>query len=210
MFIDYSLLHVLDFRIMSRTDQDYVSLSCVCVGVGPGGTTSMLARVAVVSWFGAIQFEAFVLPGTHIVTDYRTSTTGITEQHLNSPEALPFSTVQHQVAELIKGKVLIGHCLWNDLSVLGIPHPAVNTRDVALYMPFRNSLKAQQTVGLPTLMWNLMAREIQLAGEHIHPVENARAVMDLYRSYNEPWEATIEKGHWPCTIPPSTFSRCYT
>ncbi|KAJ3572515.1 hypothetical protein NP233_g3029 [Leucocoprinus birnbaumii] len=217
---------------MPRTERDYVSLSCLCVGVGPGGTTSMLAydalflsklilawtlfysvlcsRVAVVSWFGNVQFESFVSPGTHVVTDYRTSITGITEQHLNSSEAQPFNAVQQRVSELIKGKVLIGHCLWNDLSVLGIPHPAVDTRDVALYMPFRNGLKAQQMVGLPTLMWNLMTREIQQAGEHIHPVENARAVMDLYRSYNGPWESAIDKGNWPCILPPSTFSRCYT
>lgn len=76
-------------------------------------------------------------------------------------------------------------------------------------------------------MWNLMAREIQQAGSHLHPVrypeqpisddsltsiqvENARAAMDLYRSYNEPWEAAIQKGNWPCILPPSTFSRCYT
>ncbi|EKM83527.1 hypothetical protein AGABI1DRAFT_96512 [Agaricus bisporus var. burnettii JB137-S8] len=195
---------------MPRTERDYVALSCVCVGVGPGGTTSMLARVAVVSWFGSIQFEAIVSPGTHVVTDYRTSTTGITEQHLLSAEALPFNSVQQRVSELIKGKLLIGHSLWNDLSVLGIPHPAVDTRDTALYMPFRNGLKAQQIVGLPTLMWNLMAREIQQAGSHLHPVENARAAMDLYRSYNEPWEAAIQKGNWPCILPPSTFSRCYT
>ncbi len=31
-------------------------------------------------------------------------------------EALPFVIVQQKVAELIKGKVLVGHCLWNDLS----------------------------------------------------------------------------------------------
>jgi RNA exonuclease 4 len=69
-----------------------------------------------------------------VVTDYRTSTTGITEQHLRSgapldlffivgtasnsspAEALPFNSVQQRVSELIKGKVLIGHSLWNDLS----------------------------------------------------------------------------------------------
>ncbi|KAF9455112.1 hypothetical protein P691DRAFT_691506 [Macrolepiota fuliginosa MF-IS2] len=198
---------------MPRTEYDYVSLSCLCVGVGPGGTTSMLARVAVVSWFGNVQFETFVSPGTHVVTDYRTSTTGITEEHITSSEALSFNTVQQKVADLIKGKVLIGYSLWNDLSVLGIPHPAVDTRDVALLtpkQPFRNSLKAQQPLGLPTLMWSLMNREIQQPGSYIHPVENARAAMDLYRSYNGPWELAIEKGDWPCALSPSTYSRCYT
>lgn len=54
-----------------------------------------------------------------------------------------FSALQALVAELIKGKILVGHSLWQDLSgmfmprltycdsnsvklpVLGIPHPAV-------------------------------------------------------------------------------------
>ena len=47
--------------------------------------------------------------------------------------------------------------------VLGIPHPAVNTRDVALYQPFKNSLRgsANQVIGLQTLMWHLMRRRVQ-------------------------------------------------
>ena len=46
--------------------------------------------------------------------------------------------------------------------VLGIPHPAVNTRDVALYQPFRNALKLPgQLVRLPTLTFHLMGRRCQ-------------------------------------------------
>lgn len=46
--------------------------------------------------------------------------------------------------------------------VLGIPHPAVNTRDVALYQPFRNALKTpNQLVRLPTLTFHLMGRRCQ-------------------------------------------------
>lgn len=46
--------------------------------------------------------------------------------------------------------------------VLGIPHPAVNTRDVALYQPFRNALKLpNQLVRLPTLTFHLMGRRCQ-------------------------------------------------
>ncbi|KAG5653583.1 hypothetical protein H0H81_012090 [Sphagnurus paluster] len=68
-----------------------------------------------------------------------------------SGNACTFNAVQHYVAGVIEGKILIGHSIWNDLSgkkfftsaiyiqinhraVLGIPHPAVNTRDVALYL----------------------------------------------------------------------------
>ena len=46
--------------------------------------------------------------------------------------------------------------------VLGIPHAAVNTRDVALYQPFRNALKLpNQLVRLPTLTFHLMGRRCQ-------------------------------------------------
>jgi len=73
------------------------------------------------------------------VTDYRTSTTGITPAHLSSgrgtektvtlfwtltrpklllrqADAKSFDEVQQSVAGIIKDKVLIGHSLWNDLS----------------------------------------------------------------------------------------------
>ena len=70
--------------------------------------------------------------------------------------------------------------------MLGIPHPAVNTRDVALYQPFRNALQSTQLVGLATLTWRLMCRRIQDTGvqcpvraispvrAQVHTSENAR------------------------------------
>jgi RNA exonuclease 4 len=69
------------------------------------------------------------------VSDYRTATTGIESSHLLSREfqghnafflvftlfvtladTPGFTQVQQHVADLIKGKVLVGHSLWNDLS----------------------------------------------------------------------------------------------
>jgi len=108
--------------------------------------------------------------------------------------------------------------------VLGLPHPAVNTRDVALYLPFRNSLNSGNHVpGLQTLAQRFLGRNCQQG--HIEPVsmtrrgyriadsscyqtENARVCMDLYRSDPE-WEASVARGNWACALPPSTFSRCY-
>lgn len=189
------------------SDEHYLAISCSNVGVGPGGTTSMLARVSIVDYRGRIIFDKYVAP-TMQVTDYRTSTTGILDSHLHSSEAWSFSAVQQYVANLIKGKVLVGHSIWNDLSVLGIPHPAVFTRDVALYQPFRNALRSpHQIVGLQTLAWQLMCRRCQESQQH--PLENARVALDLYRSHAEEWEAAISKGNWPSALPPSTFSRCY-
>ncbi|KAF6766143.1 ribonuclease H-like domain-containing protein [Ephemerocybe angulata] len=187
--------------------EQFLALSCANVGVGPGGTTTMLARVSIVDYKGAVVFDKFVSP-TMPVTDYRTVTTGITSAHLQLPEAWPFQAVQQHVANLFKGKILVGHSIWNDLSVLGIPHPAVATRDVALYQPFRNALRSpHQSVGLSTLSFQLLCRRCQEG--QINPVENARVALDLYRSDADDWEGSIGRGNWPCALPPSTFSRCY-
>lgn len=47
------------------------------------------------------------------------------------------------------------------VKVLGLQHLAVATRDVALYMPFRITLSTDRVIGLQTLMWHFMARQIQ-------------------------------------------------
>ncbi|CAL1695228.1 unnamed protein product [Somion occarium] len=184
-----------------------VAISCTVVGVGPGGSTSMLARVAVVDYRGHTLLCSYVRP-TMPVTDHRTSTTGIQPEHLTNDNIPSFEAVQEQVAGFIRGKVLVGHSLWLDLSVLGIRHPAVATRDVALYQPFRNALRSpRQVVGLQTLMWHLMRRRCQ--EDHQCALENARAAMDLYRSHAAEWEDLISKGQWPCDLPPDTFSGCF-
>ncbi|KAF9270144.1 hypothetical protein L218DRAFT_976090 [Marasmius fiardii PR-910] len=183
------------------------SISCINVGVGPGGTTSMLARIAIVDYRGQVVLEAYVAP-TMKVSEYRTATTGIEPAHLSGKHALPFNTVQQHVANVIKGNILVGHSIWNDLSVLGIPHPAVDTRDIALYQPFRNALRSpNHIIGLQTLSWQLMRRRCQESEQN--PLENARAALDLYRSDAKDWEDAIARGNWPCALPPSTFSRCY-
>jgi len=101
------------------------------------------SRVAISNYRGSPLLECYVVP-TMAVTDYRTSTTGITPAHLSSrrsihtlavlgprlilplpktlfakkkkADAEKFPDVQRRVADIIKDKVLIGHSLWNDLS----------------------------------------------------------------------------------------------
>ncbi|EJD03999.1 uncharacterized protein FOMMEDRAFT_146095 [Fomitiporia mediterranea MF3/22] len=200
-------LNPICVAMSQNPDNTFLALSTICCGVGPGGSTSMVAKVSLVDYRGSTVLDVYVRP-TMPVTDYRTTTTGIEQKHLNSDSAMPFNTVQSMIAERIKGKVLVGHSLWQDLSVLGIPHPAVATRDVALYMPFRNAVQSpNQIVGLSTLVWNLMRRRIQYG--KLDSIENARAALDLYRSDATDWEACIANSKWPCALPPSTFSRCY-
>ncbi|ESK98005.1 nucleotide-binding protein frt1 [Moniliophthora roreri MCA 2997] len=184
------------------------AISCINVGVGPGGTTSMLARIAIVDYRGQVILDTYVAP-TMKVTDYRTQTTGIQPVHLCGRQAAPFNTVQQHVANIIKGHIIVGHSIWNDLSVLGIPHPAVDTRDVALYLPFRNALRSpNHVIGLQTLSWQLMCRRCQESEQN--PLENARAALDLYRSDSKDWEEAVVQGRWPCALPPSNHSRCFT
>ena len=95
-------------------------------------------RISIVNYTGEIVLDTYVAP-TMPVTDYRTATTGISAEHLNSgwcccrisvaphyiyscpvvyysAAALAFNTIQQHVANKIKGKIIVGHSLWNDLS----------------------------------------------------------------------------------------------
>jgi hypothetical protein len=83
-----------------------------------------------VDWRGKVIMEYFVAP-TMEITNYR----GLTKEQLDpsmlffnniarfwctesadSGRTTPFPTVQQRVAQAIRGKLLIGHALWNDLS----------------------------------------------------------------------------------------------
>ncbi|KAF8529499.1 hypothetical protein JB92DRAFT_2696284 [Gautieria morchelliformis] len=188
----------------------FVTLSTLCVGTGTGGSTNMLARVTITDFQGQTLMDTYVLP-TMPVVDYRTASTGIDANALSANSACNFSKAQRYVAELIRGRIVIGYCLWSYVSfylVLGITHPAAMTRDVALFMPFRAAIgKPKQMFGLPTLMHHLMRRQIQMG--RLDSLENGRAALDLYRSHSVCWEAAMLAGQWPCALPPSTFSRCY-
>ncbi|KAF9650071.1 hypothetical protein BDM02DRAFT_3155049 [Thelephora ganbajun] len=198
----------------------YIALSTQSVGVGPGilvlkavsvrsshhSAAISHRRVAIVDYRGSTVLDYFVKP-TLPVSDYRTNVTGISPQDLESDNALPFDDVQSRVASVIASKIIVGHSLWNDFSVLGLPHPAVATRDVALYRPFRTTLRSNHVIGLQTLMWHLMNRQVQK--EHVVPLENVRAVIDLYRSVETDCEASIAAGDWPFLLPPENFARCY-
>ncbi|KDQ12782.1 hypothetical protein BOTBODRAFT_112533, partial [Botryobasidium botryosum FD-172 SS1] len=185
----------------------YVSLSCQSVGIGSGGTIPMLARATVVDYRGTILLDCLVQP-TQPVVSYRTTTTGFKAEHFLEDRMVPFHTVQASVAELIRGKVVVGYSLWTDFSVLGISHPALDTRDLAVYLPFRTALHTpNQIIGLQTLIWQLMRRHIRSG--YINPVEDSRAAIDLFRSHEEEWEGQVSAGYWPCALPPANFARCF-
>jgi len=84
------------------------------VGVGPNGSESSLARVSLVNYYGYTLLDVFVKQRERVV-DYRTQWSGIRPE--NMVNAVPFEEVQKQVAELIEGRILLGHAVYNDLKV---------------------------------------------------------------------------------------------
>lgn len=123
-----------------------VALDCEMVGIGNEGKESALARVSIVNQLGECIYDKFVLPGEE-VTDYRTPFSGIRPHNFQNGIimiidafkahtqlnvlATQLGIVCHEVAEILKGRVLIGHGLNNDLEVLMIKHPKSNIRDTS-------------------------------------------------------------------------------
>jgi len=185
----------------------YVAVAAQVVYYGIVSRLPMVAKVVVVDYRGNIILDTLVRP-TQPISDYRTAETGL--QPVTFANAPTFIDVQQQVAALIRNKIIVGYALWQFLSVLGLAHPAIDTRDAALFIPFRRSLrsKASMTLPLMTLVNWLMGREIGLQGES--PLEHARAALDLFRSCEHYWEELVDSGAWPCALPPISYANCFT
>ncbi|KAF1505683.1 RNA exonuclease 4, partial [Megadyptes antipodes antipodes] len=115
-----------------------VAMDCEMVGVGPKGEDSIVARVSIVNQFGKCIYDKYVKP-TEEVTDYRTAVSGIRPENINTGE--DFKTVQKEVADILNGRILVGHALRNDLKVLFLDHPQKKIRDTQRYKPFRQRVK---------------------------------------------------------------------
>ncbi|KAF2286074.1 hypothetical protein GH714_010175 [Hevea brasiliensis] len=99
-----------------------------------------------------------------------------------------FPTVQKKVAEMIKGRVLVGHALSNDLKALLLSHPKKDMRDTSEYQPFLSMERRRKA--LRHLAAEFLGAKIQ-NGEHC-PIEDARAAMLLYQKNKKQWEKSIK------------------
>ncbi|KAH9176991.1 hypothetical protein EDB89DRAFT_1937519 [Lactarius sanguifluus] len=185
--------------------ENFMAVSAQIVYTGDTANIPIVARVSLTDYRGNVVLDTLVRP-THEVTNYRTAETGLVAAHLvNAPL---FREVQHRVASLIRDKIIVGHNLWLFLSVMGISHPTINTRDVAAFVPFRRGLGCGSTTPpLHVLVHRLMGRSMGLGYEH--PLENARAALDLYRSAERAWESAIDFGSWPCALPPVGYAEYF-
>lgn len=159
-----------------------IAMDCEMVGVGVDGTESIVARVSIVNTRGECLYDKYVKPKEPVM-DYRTSVSGIRPEHLKNGE--DFSVVQKEVAQMLKGRLLVGHALKHDLDVLYLSHPHKYQRDTSRYKPFRQ-LSNGYTPSLKKLACELLGKQIQ-TGEH-DSVEDAKAAMQLYMLYRNKWE----------------------
>ncbi|XP_029383798.1 RNA exonuclease 4 [Echeneis naucrates] len=163
-----------------------VAIDCEMVGVGPDGEDSILARVSLVNQFGKCIYDKYVKP-TEKVTDYRTEVSGIRPVDIKHGENI--KTVQKEVAQLLQGRIVVGHAIHNDLKILLLDHPKKKIRDTQKYKPFKKTVKS----GCPSL--KVLCREILNVkvqqGEH-SSVQDAQATMRLYTLVKKQWEAEIK------------------
>ena len=179
---------------LSKEEQaQYVALDCEMVGVGHN-CKSHIARVTMVNWDQEIVYDTFVRPAAP-VTDYRTFVSGITSDDLDSDSAVDIDTCRKQVSAMLKGKILVGHALKNDLVALGIQHPWQCTRDTGKFEPFMK-VRFDDGVLWPRKLKELVAeklqREIQCPGQPHSAFEDAAAALQLYKLVRIKWEKTMQ------------------
>ncbi|ORY59711.1 RNA exonuclease 4 [Pseudomassariella vexata] len=153
----------------------YVAIDCEMVGIGPDGYDSALARVSLVDFHGRQVYDSYVRPKER-VTDWRTKITGITPKHMAS--ARDFDTVQKEVADLLKGRIVVGHDIRHDLAALILTHPVTYIRDTARFSGFKQYGNGPKPA-LRTLAKELLDLEIQMG--HHSSIEDAKVAMLLFR-----------------------------
>jgi len=192
----------------TTSPQKYVAAAAQVVYSGYGIQWAPIAiKVTMTDYRGFVIYDTFA-PISQPVDAYQLMQAGLLPHFQTSIPTL--EEVRAKVASLLHDKILVGYALWEFLSVLGLSHPAINTRDTALFLPFRRSLgyNPHHMAPLAILINTFMHRDIGLHGDI--PVENARAALDLFRSCQKIWEDMIAAGSWPCDLPPDTHANCFT
>ena len=162
-----------------------LAIDCEMVGVGYQGKTSVLARVSLVNLYGHCVYDKFVKPQEE-VTDYRTEFSGIRPENLVDGE--DFKTVQKDVYEMIKDRILVGHAVHHDLKVLYLSHPKSMIRDTSMYFQKYHGFSRPK---LRLLAERYLMVKIQ-EGEH-DSVIDAQATMRLYTLFKTHWETKMSK-----------------
>ncbi|KMZ63143.1 RNA exonuclease [Zostera marina] len=166
----------------SATDE--LAMDCEMVGVGIDGRKNALGRVTLVNTWGNVVYDEYVCPLERVV-DFRTEFSGIRPKNLK--KAKEFLVVQKKVSDLLKGRILVGHALHNDLKVLMLTHPKKDIRDTAQYQPFKLKGRRRALRHLASQILNISIQQ------HEHcSIEDARSAMLIYQKHKRGWEGSLK------------------
>lgn len=178
----------------------YIAIDCEMVGIGEGGYGHALARVSIVDFHGRQVYDSYVRPQERVV-DWRTRISGIAPKHMAT--AREFADVQAEVAQLLHGRILVGHDLKHDLDVLILDHPRKDIRDTAKFSGFKKYGHGPKPA-LRVLAREILAVEIQ-TGQH-SSIEDARVAMLLFRRYKPAFDVE-HASRYPDFIPKTVESK---
>lgn len=166
-----------------------IALDCEMMEVG--GERDALARVSIVNVRGDVVYDRFVSQ-VETVVDYRTEHSGIRKEDLESDDAVSATQARSDVAEMLRGRILVGHALRNDMRALALSHPQYLTRDTSIYFRRRHG----RSRGGPPKLQELVAAKLGVdefqKGEH-DASEDARAALALYKKFGSQWEAELRE-----------------
>ncbi|KAJ9098066.1 hypothetical protein QFC19_006501 [Naganishia cerealis] len=148
-------------RDAQKAPGNYMAIDCEMVGTGPNGSQSVLARVSLVNYHGHILVDSFVKPKER-VTDWRTWVSGVRASDMINAKS--FEEVQKEVADLVEGKILVGHAVENDTKALLLSHPSPLLRDTQTFKALREVAKTKKP-GLKKLTELELGLKIQ-SGAH--------------------------------------------
>lgn len=178
----------------------YIAIDCEMVGIGEGGYGHALARVSIVDFHGRQVYDSYVRPQERVV-DWRTRISGIAPKHMAA--AREFADVQAQAAQLLRGRILVGHDLKHDLDVLVLDHPRKDIRDTAKFSGFKKYGHGPKPA-LRVLAREILGVEIQ-TGQH-SSIEDARVAMLLFRK-NKPAFDVEHASRYPDFVPKAPESK---
>lgn len=167
----------------------FYSLRCGAVETADGKLP--LGRVTLTNWDNEILVDSYVKTSSPVV-DYRNSKAGFTG---GNQRPISIEQVRQKVGQIIQGKILVGHGLELDLSLLGWVHPPEALRDTALceeYMiPVYDEEESSEI---------LMPRPLSEIAQHFLGRDLEKGLlaecfmsMELYKHAREIWENRIRK-----------------